>query len=255
LACNRPLTARRVAAKLGITVPGTIGDWALLARIAGLLARSALHVVSMIVHSHLQRGFAMNNTAPNLSFSHMGLNVRDLARMERFYTEVMGFTVTDRGEAAGIDLVFMSRDPLDHHQIILATGRPDELPPNTRNPMFGPSINQISFRMGALADLRYMYRRLKEQGYVDGALLLANHGISWSIYFPDPEGNILEVFVDSGWYIKQPVMQQLDFNKSDAEIYALTETLCRESKGFEPRAEWRKRVSKHMVPFEPASGA
>ena len=26
----------------------------------------------------------MNNTAPNLSFSHMGLNVRDLARMERY---------------------------------------------------------------------------------------------------------------------------------------------------------------------------
>jgi catechol-2,3-dioxygenase len=211
----------------------------------------------MIAHSHLQQEpqFAMNNTAPNLSFSHMGLNVRDLAPMERFYTEVMGYTVTDRGEAAGIDLVFMSRDPLDHHQIILATGRPDELPPNTRNPMFGPSINQISFRMGALADLRHMYQRLKEEGYVDGAMLLANHGISWSIYFPDPEGNILEVFVDSEWYINQPVLQQLDFSKSDAEIYALTEKLCRESEGFEPRVEWSKRVSKRMVPFKPASVA
>jgi hypothetical protein len=167
----------------------------------------------------------------------------------------MGYTVTDRGEAAGIDLVFMSRDPLDHHQIILATGRPDDLPPNTRNPMFGPSINQISFRMGALADLRYMYQRLKEEGYVDGAMLLANHGISWSIYFPDPEGNILEVFVDSEWYINQPVLQPLDFSKSDAEIYALTEKLCRESEGFEPRVEWRKRVSKRMVPFKPASTA
>src|SRR5689334_10232051 len=92
-------------------------------------------------------------TKPNLEFSHMGLSVRDIGRMERFYTEVLGFTVTDRGQAGGMDLVFLSRDPLDHHQIVLATGRPERLPENTANPQFGPSINQISFKMGSIADL------------------------------------------------------------------------------------------------------
>ena len=43
--------------------------------------------------------------APNLMFSHMGLSVKDVPRMERFYTQVLGFTVTDRGNAGGMDLV------------------------------------------------------------------------------------------------------------------------------------------------------
>ncbi len=129
----------------------------------------------------------MNTTnAPNLAFSHMGISVRDLATMERFYTAVMGFTVTDRGETAGLDIVFLSRDPRDHHQIVLATGRPENMPANTRNPLFGPSINQISFRMPSLADLRDMHRRLKSEGYADEQLLIGNHGIGWSIYFLVP---------------------------------------------------------------------
>ena len=33
---------------------------------------------------------------PNLKFSHMGLSVRNVARMEDFYTRILGFTVTDR---------------------------------------------------------------------------------------------------------------------------------------------------------------
>jgi catechol-2,3-dioxygenase len=66
-------------------------------------------------------------TAPNLMFSHMGLSVTDIAKMEAFYTNALGFTVTDRGEAAGMQIVFLSRNPYDHHQIVLATGRPDNI--------------------------------------------------------------------------------------------------------------------------------
>jgi len=36
-------------------------------------------------------------SVPSLSFSHVGLFVSDVPRMEDFYTRVMGFTVTDRG--------------------------------------------------------------------------------------------------------------------------------------------------------------
>jgi catechol 2,3-dioxygenase len=192
------------------------------------------------------------DTAPNLMFSHMGLSVKNLAAMEKFYTEVMGFSVTDRGQTAGLDIVFLSRDPLDHHQIVLATGRPDELPANTLNPMFGPCINQISFRMGSLADLRAMHTRLKQIGYRDDQMMLGNHGVAWSIYFPDPESNMLEVFVDTDWYMQQPVLVPLDFSKTDAEITELTEALCRSDKGFEPIADWRVRVGRGMTPYRPA---
>jgi catechol-2,3-dioxygenase len=184
---------------------------------------------------------------PNLKFSHMGLSVRDLATMERFYTDVLGFSVTDRGRTAGLDIVFLSRDPLDHHQIVLATGRPDGLPPNTLNPIFGACINQISFRMPSLADLRDMHGRLKAIGYEDSRMLLGNHGISWSIYAPDPEGNLLELFVDTDWYILQPFLIPLDLSKTDEEIIGLTERLCRESEGFEPIGPWRQRMGGKMA--------
>jgi catechol-2,3-dioxygenase len=155
-------------------------------------------------------------TAPNLKFSHMGISVKDMPRMEAFYTRALGFTVTDRGEAGGMQLVFLSRDPLDHHQIVLASGRPSELPANTANPQFGPSINQISFRLGSLADLRDVHERLLAEGASD--LFPANHGIAWSIYAHDPEGNNLEFFVDTDWYIKQPFLIPLDLSRSDEEL-------------------------------------
>jgi catechol 2,3-dioxygenase len=188
---------------------------------------------------------------PNLMFSHFGLSVTDLPKMEAFYTDTMGFTVTDRGAVAGLEVVFMSRDPLDHHQIVLATGRPKNMPGNTGNPMFGPCINQISFRMGSLADLRDMHVRLKAAGYADEQMLLGDHGIGWSIYFPDPEGNLLECFVDSDWYIDQPVLTPLDFSLSDEEIKATTKERCEKSPGFEPISSWRDRIGSKMQKFAP----
>lgn len=190
---------------------------------------------------------SQTKSAPNLMFSHMGLSVIDIARMEAFYTGVLGFTVTDRGMAGGMDLVFLSRDPMDHHQIVLATGRPADMPGNTANPQFGPSINQISFKMGSIADLRDIKARLEAGGGSD--LFPANHGIAWSIYAHDPEGNNLEFFVDSEWYITQPFLIPLDFEKSDDEIVALTRSLCEVREGFEPYGDWRDRVAKRMTPF------
>ena len=192
---------------------------------------------------------ASSRPAPNLQFSHMGLSVKDIAKMEDFYARVLGFTVTDRGEAGGMQLVFLSRDPGDHHQIVLATGRPEALPVNVANPQFGPSINQISFRMGSLSDLREMHSRLTCEG--GSNLFPANHGIAWSIYAHDPEGNNLEFFVDSAWYIKQPFLIPLDFSKTDDDIVGETKALCERSEGYEPYADWRHRIAARMTRYVP----
>lgn len=189
-------------------------------------------------------------TAPNLKFSHMGLSVTDIAKMEDFYTRVLGFTVTDRGEAGGMQLVFLSRDPLDHHQIVLATGRPAQMPANTANPQFGPSINQISFKMGSLADLRALGQLLQANG--GSSLFPANHGVAWSIYAHDPEGNNLEFYVETPWYIPQPFLIPLDFALADDEITQRTRALCEASPGFEPYADWRRKVAQRMALYRPA---
>ena len=177
---------------------------------------------------------------PGLSFSHLGIFVTDLARMEDFYTRVLGFTVTDRGNLdtgrGTVSLVFLSRDPHDHHQIVLAGGRPVELP-------FNP-INQISFRMEDLAGLRHMHARLEAEAMADIAPV--SHGNALSVYFLDPEGNRVELFIDTPWYVDQPLRIPLDMGLPDAALWAQVEAEARKLRGFRPVEEWRGEIARRM---------
>jgi catechol 2,3-dioxygenase len=181
---------------------------------------------------------------PNLSFSHIGLFVRDLAAMEDFYTRALGFTVTDRGPLPGVELVFLSRDPSEHHQIVLASGRPADTHFNV--------VNQVSFRVPALADLRILHAALAAEPRVS-EIRPVTHGNAWSVYCRDPEGNRLEFFVDAPWYTPQPFREPLDLGLSDREIEVRTEAQCRARPGFVPREEWRARLARRMkeIPLSP----
>jgi len=182
---------------------------------------------------------------PRLRFSHFGLSVQDIAPMERFYCDVLGFTVTDRGKALGFDLVFLSRSPDDHHQIVLATGKPAGIPPNTVNQMFGPAINQISFWLDGLNELRLLHGKLVEAGVK--SITPIDHGLAWSLYFPDPEGNNLEAFVDTPWYIKQPFAEPLDLSRDDDGLIKATHEMCKRSKGYRPYSDWRAEIAAKMA--------
>lgn len=187
----------------------------------------------------------------NLMFGHMGISVSDIGKMEDFYTRILGFTVTDRGDVGGLKLVFLSRDPRAHHQIALATGRPEVMPENTLNDQFGPSINQISFKLATIADIRYAYQRLVEYGCTH--ILPANHGIAWTLYAHDPEGNNLEFFVDTPWYMLQPFLVPLDLSKTDEELFEATREMCEKCEGFKPYSEWRAQITQKMHRFVPAA--
>jgi catechol 2,3-dioxygenase-like lactoylglutathione lyase family enzyme len=65
------------------------------------------------------------NDLPRWTVNHVGLLVTDIEVMKKFYTDVMGFQVTDRGPVADTELMFLGRDPTDHHQIVLIPGRPE----------------------------------------------------------------------------------------------------------------------------------
>lgn len=60
-------------------------------------------------------------TSPNLTLSHLELRVADIRKMERFYAEVLGFIATDRSDGEN-EMVFLSRSPDEHHQIVLSPG-------------------------------------------------------------------------------------------------------------------------------------
>ena len=175
------------------------------------------------------------------SFSHMGIYERDVARMEDFYKRVMGFTVTDRGNLdtprGPVYLVFLSRDPEEHHQIVLASGRAAGEHFNV--------LNQISFRVPSLAWLRALHQTLvKEPGITE--ILPATHGNAVSLYFRDPEGTRIECFIDTPWHSEQPCREPVDFSQSEEAIMAQVERIARASKVFMPREAWIAQM-KHWM--------
>jgi catechol 2,3-dioxygenase-like lactoylglutathione lyase family enzyme len=175
-----------------------------------------------------------------LSFSHVGMYVRDLPTMTRFYTDLLNFTITDAGKLAGpngpVELVFLSRDPKEHHQIVLATGRPEHVSFNV--------INQISLRADSLATLRELFGRLAEGGATD--IQPTTHGNAVSVYARDPEGNRLELFVDTPWYVSQPMKVPVDISLADDVLMREVENHARSLPGFEPREAWQTRMAEKM---------
>lgn len=174
---------------------------------------------------------------PALSFSHFGFFVRDLDRMVDFYTRVLGFTVSDRGDLdtprGSMSLAFLTRDPREHHQIVLATGRPGDLPFN--------SINQISFRMQDFPGLREMYRAI--QGEPVSEISPVSHGNALSVYFKDPEGNRIELFIDTPWYVEQPMRIPMDMSLPDDALWDWAEKSARALPGYKPVEAWRAELS------------
>ncbi len=179
------------------------------------------------------------STSPqtDLAFSHLGFYVVNLEKMAFFYKEALRFTQTDAGNLGSIKLVFLSRDPSEHHQIILASGRPESLP-------FNP-INQISFRVPDLETLRKFHARLQEHGATD--VQPVTHGNAISIYCRDPEGNRLEVFMDTPWYCDQPLREPIDLSLADEEILAHAELVARKFPNFMPRAAWQQDMARRMA--------
>jgi catechol 2,3-dioxygenase-like lactoylglutathione lyase family enzyme len=175
---------------------------------------------------------------PALRFSHMGVFVRDAARMRAFYERAMGFVVSDEGRLADARLVFLTRDPDEHHQLVLVEGRPPEEHFNV--------VNQISFRASSLAELRALYRAMEREPGVTH-LTGRTHGNAWSIYFRDPEGNRIEAFVDSPWHVAQPISEPFDILQDDEAVLAATEARVKREPSWRPRAEWRAELARRIA--------
>jgi catechol 2,3-dioxygenase len=181
---------------------------------------------------------AMTTTDIRPQLNHMGINVYDVDKMEAFYTSVMGLIVTDRGigQTFKAQLVFMSCNPYNHHQVVLASGRDPQSVTST--------INQLSFKIENLEQLREMYRRVRDSG-VEGIRPL-NHGNSWSLYFFDPEGNNVEIYCDSPWYISQPHGDLFDPEDPTEKILADTAAVCRQDPNFMPIEQWREKIQSRL---------
>ncbi len=169
--------------------------------------------------------------------AHVGVYAHDKPRLQHFYEDVLGLVVTDSGTARnGMELTFMSGNPQAHHQFVLVSGRPD-------TEGFNP-IQQISFMVDSLSDLRTVHNKALELGATE--MRVVTHGNAWSCYFKDPEGNVVEAYLDTPFHVPQPHGAPFDLQASDEEILAYTEAHCRATPGFMMIDEYQKQMANRL---------
>mgnify|MGYP002629694864 CR=1 FL=1 len=168
--------------------------------------------------------------------AHVGINVVSLDRMVEFYTRFLGLTVSDSGFSQRLQnrFVFLSSDPNTHHQVVFEESREEGSPGN---------INQISFRLSSLDELREFHQRLCD-GNIEATPV--SHGNAWSVYCSDPEGNLIEVYLDAPFYIPQPQGKPFDLSQSDQEIHRATQEWADSVEGSMTHEEWSAGLARKM---------
>lgn len=135
------------------------------------------------------------------------------------------------------DLVFLSQNPENHHEVILSSGRPQAV-------SFNP-INQISLRTETVGSLRSIWQKIRDAKVEDIQTL--SHGRSISVYMKDPEGNRLELYWETPWYVPQPSRIEVNLDLTDDGLLSYVEQQARLREGFVPRSEWQAKMALLMA--------
>jgi len=86
-------------------------------------------------------------------------------------------------------LTFISYDDHDHR---IALIRREGWGTKPERPI---GVSHLAFAYASLGELLYVYQRMKERGYKPARVI--NHGNSTSIYYRDPDGNMVETMMDN----------------------------------------------------------
>lgn len=117
---------------------------------------------------------------------HIVLRVKDLERSKRFFTEILGFPLVGENQRG---MLFFSADVNDnHHMLAIRQAKEGAAPPDPDQ----VGMEHVSFELGSFAELQEAYRLFRQNGVVIHHTVF--HGIAKSIYFLDPDGNLLEVY-------------------------------------------------------------
>jgi catechol-2,3-dioxygenase len=147
--------------------------------------------------------------AETTGLGHVGIYAEDLMKQRDFYSRVIGLKIADE-DLEGRGMVFMSSDPVsEHHEFVLMKGRVKNEDTNV--------IQQISFKVPTIADLREYKHRLEaeEEASIER---IVSHGNAFGMYFLDPEGNRVELYYRTGYPVPQPHGDPIDLERSDDEL-------------------------------------
>ncbi len=120
------------------------------------------------------------------TLGHAHLKVRDLQRAVDFYTRFFNLKVT---EMLPGHFAFLSGRAVHHEIALQQVGAQAPSPPP-----YGTGLYHIAFEVPDKKSFALAYKNLTDAGILVAPV---DHLISWAIYFDDPDGNGLEIYVDT----------------------------------------------------------
>ena len=121
------------------------------------------------------------------SLGHVVIKVRDAARSEAFYNGVLGLPIVARSTQA--PMTFFSLG--DHHDFAILALGDDAQGPGEK----AVGLAHVAFKIGnSLDELRAAKQHLDAEGIKCAPV---DHEVTQSLYFADPDGNQVELYVDT----------------------------------------------------------
>jgi catechol 2,3-dioxygenase len=123
------------------------------------------------------------------SLGHVVLRVTDRERAERFYGGVLGLPICARYDEGGLKMAFFTLG--NHHDfaVMEVTGE------GSGHGETAVGLHHVAFNIGTTLDeLREAKAKLEAAGIATSPV---DHEVTKSLYFADPDGNGIEVYVDA----------------------------------------------------------
>jgi len=150
---------------------------------------------------------------------HVGIFVDDMQRQRDFYTRVLGLAIADEdldmdvGDGKGICFLSASPDN-EHHELVLMGGRHSDSATRV--------VQQISFKVPSVDDLRDYYHRLQNENVTFQNI--TSHGNALGLYFADPEGNTVELYYKTGFNVPQPHGKPINLDDTTEDLLAFAKS-------------------------------
>jgi len=117
---------------------------------------------------------------------HIVLKVRDAQKSKEFYMRALGLKLAHEDRERGA--VFLSFGA-QHHELALFQLATGETPGPSQ-----PGLHHAAWQVGSFEELQAAYRELRELGIPVESTI--EHNVTRSVYFPDPDGNRVELYCD-----------------------------------------------------------
>jgi catechol 2,3-dioxygenase len=122
------------------------------------------------------------------SLGHVVLRVTDRERAERFYNGLLGLPICARFDEGGFKMAFFSLG--NHHDFAVMEVSGE----GSSRAESAVGLHHVAFKIGTTLDeLREARAKLEAAGIATTPI---DHDVTKSLYFADPDGNGVEVYVD-----------------------------------------------------------